>query len=324
MSGATGAATALTEGWWQLVNRLQRLPRQRIHRALCLIAILWILYSLSQLTWLLIAPADSNNSAAVMAAAGLPTSGGAAGSVDVAKLQALNLFGSYNASAAAVQETPKVQDLQADVGHNAAKTRLALDLEGIVYSSIPSEGRAVIVHKNEQDIYKVGDKLPVGNKVSLARVDVDHVILDNNGRYESLWLYDDVKNASIAKARSSPAQQASSDLRDNAEVTALARDYRERVYKNPASLAKLVRITPHQVDGQLKGYRVSPGRDRAKFSELGFQTSDVVTAINGIQLDDPAKALEVYKIMRSAKEANFTVQRGDQSLDFSVSLGDDE
>ena len=57
------------------------------------------------------------------------------------------------------------------------------------------------------------------------------------------------------------------------------------------------------------------------FAQFGFKNGDIVTGINGIVLDDPAQALEVYKIMRSAQQASFTVDRNGNPVEIVVSLG---
>jgi general secretion pathway protein C len=87
-------------------------------------------------------------------------------------------------------------------------------------------------------------------------------------------------------------------------------------------LADVIRISPQQSDGQLKGYRVSPGRDKKQFEALGLKPNDVVTSINGIELDDPAKAVEVYKIIRSASEATFVIDRKGEVVELVVSLAE--
>ena len=65
---------------------------------------------------------------------------------------------------------------------------------------------------------------------------------------------------------------------------------------------------------------MSPGRDRAQFEQMGFKAGDVVTGVNGIVLTDPGKAMELYRVMRSAQEASFDVQRGGETLNISVSF----
>lgn len=305
----------------QLIEVVRALPVQSVNKTVCGALILWLLFALSQLVSVFIGsdatPANTDNPS------GEAVVFRPADNIDITQLQSINLFGIAGAVSVPQAETETVA-VADDVALNAIKTKLNLTLRGIVYSPYDDESLAVIVFQNEQDRYYIGDKLPTGNKVTLARVIPDHVILDNNGRYESLWLYDDEKRSSPARKVSTfkTNKKTVTDNRNNARTTRLAKDYRDRLYKNPGSLAEVLRVSPVNKSGQMLGYRVTPGRDRKQFAQLGFKANDVVISINGIELDEPSKALEIYKLMRTASEAAIVVNRKGAPVEVLVSLGD--
>ena len=70
-----------------------------------------------------------------------------------------------------------------------------------------------------------------------------------------------------------------------------------------------MRLAPHVQEGQVVGFRVNPGRDRATFEALGLQAGDVVTDINGTVLDDPSQGLQVFQSLGESTQANVTVLR---------------
>jgi general secretion pathway protein C len=74
------------------------------------------------------------------------------------------------------------------------------------------------------------------------------------------------------------------------------------------------------VGGQLKGYRVYPGKDRSAFTAAGLRPGDLVTSVNGVQLDDPAKALQMLGDLGQAGQVNLVVERGGQSQNISINL----
>ena len=307
---------ALSKTWQDLEAWLQTLPLRTIKQALCGVLVIWLLYGLAQLCWLLLIEPDGQEALAPVPVSTGPKSQAAV--VDVAALQSLQLFGEAGKQQAAVVEVKTVAE---GIEDQARKTSLDIQLQGIVYSNEPELGVAMIVVKGKSDQYHIGDKLPLSPRVELAKVLVDRVIIDNSGRYESLWLFDENKKPRLSSNRAKPADAAKlNDLRGKKDATELARDYRSRLYKNPSSLAEVVRISPAQVDGQMVGYRVSPGRDKEQFKAFGFEAGDVVTSINSVSLDDPSKALEVYKMMRTAREASFTVDRRGESIQLMVSL----
>ena len=211
----------------QLLKGARNLPVATVNKFICGGLILWLLLILSQLIGLftssdstpVTAPADT------AVAVATPQQGQ---KTDIAKLLSINLLGVAGDAPQPVAEVVTVED---DAVLNASKTKLNLVLEGIVYTADAAGSVAVIVYQNKQDQYYIGDKLPVGNKVLLAKVMLDHVILDNAGRYESLWLYDEEKLANqVAKSvsNSSISRSGVTDVRKNANATQLASGYRDR------------------------------------------------------------------------------------------------
>jgi len=305
-------------------NRISTLPQRTVRRVLAVLLLLWMVLSLAALAGVLFSSGETPMAAQQSATNVAPAADNSG--PNLAALQSLNLFGQAGTATANAEPTA-VRD---EVELNASKTQLNLSLEGVVTASSQRGALAFIVYQGKQAQYYIGDKLPVGNRVTLVKVLADHVILDNGGRYESLWLYDKEKNsragtAGTAKKKSINASKKPlkiADKRTDKRATALAKDYRQRLYKNPRSLAEVLRIVPAKKNGQLIGYKVSPGKDSSQFQQLGFEPGDVVTSINGISLDEPSKALEIYKLMRSARQANFSINRGDASMDIVVSLED--
>ncbi len=114
--------------------------------------------------------------------------------------------------------------------------------------------------------------------------------------------------------------QQMEDMRQNPEVAKLAASYRERLYSNPTSLADVIKISMAREGNEIIGYKIQPGRDREQFQKMGFQPNDIVTSINDIQLNDPKRALDLYNVIRTAKEATFVVRRGEDELTLMVSL----
>ena len=236
--------------------------------------------------------------------------------VDIALLKSFDLFGdasgSYDVDASA-------ESVITDDELNADKTRLDLELLGTVYASDQAKALAVIVSKKKQDQYRVGDKLPVGVKVTLSKILTDRVIILNNGVYESLWLYD-INQVSSTRTRPKPAAKPASRKVD---TKASAEDFaalREMVYEDPAALSEIVRVAPVTRDGSILGYRVTPGSNSKLFRQVGFKANDVVTSINGIELNNPQGIVDVYQLLQDSTQASFVVLRGEDSIELDVSL----
>lgn len=219
----------------------------------------------------------------------------------------------------------------AGIEDGAPETRLPLLLRGVLAASDAGLGQAVIEHKRLQDLYQVGAELPVNGEVVLAKVLPDMIVLDNAGRYEVLRLFEE--NSVNSGARNPPAPSRSArptavqgPSRQVAaaapeDAAALAGEYRARLYQDPQSLADVVRISAVREGDALLGYRISPGSSTGAFAALGFESGDVVTAVNGIALTEPSNTVQLYQAMRTAREATFELQRKGEFVTLDVSIG---
>lgn len=232
------------------------------------------------------------------------------GTADIEKMVEWHLFGEVG-----------VQPRAAAVEEQAQDTTLNLQLLGVISASDPAQARAFIMADGRQQQFAIDEQLPGAGKVVLSKVLVDRAIIDNNGRYETLWLYDP-NAAQLAQpaATNSPAAASTVDMRANAGVTQLAQTYRNQLYKNPNSLADIIQVAPASENGKLIGYRINPGRDPAQFAKFGLKAGDVVTAVNDVKLDDPQRALELYNVLRTQTEAKIAVRRGTEEVVLRVAL----
>ena len=247
--------------------------------------------------------------------------------VDLDSMLGLGLFGDpTNESAAPELATPELKGDRDGIEQGARETRLDLKLTGILASSEDGLGTVIIAAKGAQANYSVGDKLPAAGSVSLAKVMAKQVVIDNNGTYELLKLFDKDEFSDVAErelARTAKDSEKPSNVRvSDEEAIALASDYRAQLYKNPDALRDLVRIAAVRENGGLRGYRLSPGRDAEQFAQLGFQRGDIVTAINGYSLADPSNTVRLYQLMRDTTDATFEVERSGTMITVSISLTD--
>ena len=305
---------------------------RRLRQLLMLLLCLWLVLSLVNFFWALYPSADTTvpDKLEIVNPLSQAASGGATRSaVNIEQLQSRHLFGQVDATepmAAVEQEIAIPEASREGIEKGARETRLQLVLRGAVASTEDGLGHAIIEYQKKQAVYAVEDELPIGNKVVLAKVMRRQVVLDNGGTYELLTLSEENEldaqvQQQVPRIKPSTKAPALVDKRGEQNTTALAQEYRDRLYQNPQSLAEVVSVNAVRQDGELLGYRISPGKDRGQFSQLGFKSGDLVTSVNGIDLNDPANTMRLYQTMRTASEAVFDLQRGEESVSISVSLG---
>lgn len=253
--------------------------------------VLLIAHQLAELTWLVVPSSTANRPAPVVAA---PSNGRQAPRGDLSAIADAHLFGVPNVEETAPAPTPTVVD--------APDTTLSVKLTGLVASEDPSLGQAIIASgRSQEKHYAVGQAIEGGSGATVHAVYGDRVLLNRNGRLETLRL---PKETSAAAGRSAarpppppPAEPAADD------------SLRTVISNNATTLTNVLRIAPQVEGGQMVGFRLNPGKDRATFDALGLKAGDVVTDINGTALDDPSKGLQVFQALGESTQANVTVLR---------------
>jgi general secretion pathway protein C len=225
----------------------------------------------------------------VMAAA----SGARRAPIDVAAITNTHLFG--------------VAPTAAGNGANAPQTSMPLVLTGVIAANDPRDGLAILGPSvSATKVYAVGDDIPGGAR--LHAVLSDHVLLERNGLLESLAL-----PHQAAGSAPPPSLSAAPTETPLARMQAL-------VSRNPGIIGDIMRPEPVFAGGKQQGFRVYPGRDREAFVRLGLQPGDLVTAIDGTPLDDPARGEEILRTLGSSTEARVTVLRNGRQQDLTLDL----
>ena len=304
----------------------------KIQRVLLVVFVLWAINSLVDALVAFIPSDQAPQSLGIPVNPAPPPSGQSRSSetIDVSSILGADVFGpvAANEVQTAAEETASANPREG-IENGARETRLALKLTGIVASTSDGLGSAMIEAKKKQELYAVGDALPANGKVTLAKILPKQVVIDNNGTYELITLFADNGIAGIVKTapkRNEPTKGSaetagvSTQAVNSAQQQQLASRYRQQLYDDPQSLSGLVSISAVQGQGGLKGYRLSPGRDAAQFTALGFKSGDIVTAVNGYSLSDPTNTVRLYQLMRDATDATFDIEREGAPVSINVSL----
>jgi general secretion pathway protein C len=232
--------------------------------------------------------------------------------LNLADIKRLNLFGDFNADPIEEKEVT-----------NAPVTRLNLTLTGVVASSVKDQGAAIIENRNQQQTYGIGEKIE-GTSVSLKEVYADRVIIKNGSSNETLMLdgVDYNKNTNqlsqLPLANLQPIDQGPEELRQTLSNEAILAG--RELQDQPASFIDYIAVSPHRPDGELLGYRVSPGKKPTLFKAAGLKSGDVITDINGLDLTDMQEALEAMNMLKELQSLQMSVQREDELITIYLDL----
>ena len=304
---------------------------QRLQTGLIVLLVLWSLSSVSQLIWIPFRANPIDAAPALALNPPKPAGGQQTAVIDASGVLGLGLFGGLPEALADADSAALTEASRDGIEQNAQETRLALTLTGIVASTEDGSGSAVIKSGAAEQVYAVGDALPASGQVVLAKVMPQQVVIDNNGTYELMKLYEGpgiaiptrtaraLRQDAAASAPISNTNEASPSA-TAAEQTALASQYRRKLYDSPESLASVVSVSPVREGERVVGYRIAPGADRVAFDAFGFQTGDIVTAVNGLALSDASNTVKLYQTMKDATQASFDIERDGSNVTINVDL----
>jgi len=294
---------ALPQNTFQHVFRVGR--ASAFINVINVLLVLWLAWQLAGLSWLVLSTSPREE-AVVMEPGPQPVQRGQT-AVNEKQLAGWHLFGEAGQQAVAKKAAPL----------SAPETRLRLTLKGVFASNEKALGRAIIADpKGKEDSYAVGDPLPGGAR--LSEIYPDRIILERSGRFETLKL-PKKRNAPMVRSGSYRTTTRAGAGNDSRRAAAFNR-YRKEIKQNPSSFLNYVRATPARQNGKFIGFRLQAGKQRGALRNLGLKPGDVVTSINGVQIDAPAKGMKAMQALGKGDSVNVTLLRAGQEISLNLTL----
>jgi len=207
------------------------------------------------------------------------------------------------------------------------RTSLNLKVLAIMFAPPPADPHWSIAIIRDNDDKTTGP-FSIGSKIRDTTVDdVEEarvILLFADGRREFIDLLDRPVPAAGVPAPAAAAPAAAADPL-TAELDRGIKKLGEHNYEvqrstvdsllgNMGALAKGARIVPETRDGKAAGFRLFSIRPEGPFAKIGLQNGDVISAINGLEMTSPDKALEVYTKLKTANHLSVAVERGGQKI----------
>ena len=306
----------------QLKQFLTRLPHAKLSAVVTLLVVVYLAYLLSKLVWLVWPqPVSTPLTPSHYSAASKASS-----TTSVQNIIEQFLFGKKTVT----NKTNTAQ--QNEVINNAPETRLSINLTGIVAVSNDDKAGIAIIESQGRQVSYLVEEVVQGTRAEVAQILPDRVILSVNGLFETLMLdgLDFSKKVSMPVLAAREAQDMGpqkieqSELQINAtadpDVKEAIIETREELLSEPGKLFDYIRVSQAMSDGELIGYRLSPGKEPALFKQMGLQNNDLAVAINGYQLTDLQQAMAAINELRNTSDATITIERDGEQIDVQFSL----
>ncbi|MBI4516047.1 MAG: hypothetical protein HY699_09565 [Deltaproteobacteria bacterium] len=177
------------------------------------------------------------------------------------------------------------------------------------------------LNTHQQKLYKVGDTI---QDATVSSVEWERVILTRDGREEILQITPDArKHASLVASAvghggpAAPAPGAGAGSRpgdDRIQLVgenqyAIDRSEVDSALENMSQLFTQVRAVPHFEGGRSTGFRLFAIRQDSLFDKIGLKNGDILQRINGIEINDPGRAMGLFQELRNEREVTVDLVR---------------
>lgn len=307
-----------------IAETLLKLPQSKLAKLISLLLVIYIAFLLSKITWLFLDEPSQVRYSPLNTVASKQDS--SPSSYNLSGIQALNLFGEYNALVVTNDEPEEIED--------APETNLKLILTGVAASDVEERAAAIIEHKGVQEIYAI-DETITGTRAVLKKVYNDRVHIRHSGRLETLMLdgfdYDEAnkqKKTTTKKASTKTKGPIRSkdktrvDNRKNNALTKQAKELRNSINDDPGKITDYLKIAPKRENGEIIGYRLMPGKNPEFFKTSGLKGGDVAIQMNGYDLTQPLEAAQALKALKQEQEISLLVNRNSDITEILFSINE--
>jgi general secretion pathway protein C len=85
-------------------------------------------------------------------------------------------------------------------------------------------------------------------------------------------------------------------------------------------MAREARVVPNFADGQTNGFKVFAIRRNSALRKMGLKNNDVLTSVNGYDLSNTEKALELYGKLQAEKSFSLEILRNGEPVTLEYNI----
>jgi len=212
-------------------------------------------------------------------------------------------------------------------------SKLPLMLLATMESDDPDYSMATILHVDTNTLapYSPNDTVRAG--VVVQRVERGRVVFRNGAQSEYIVLGAEpppvTAVTAVAAAPLEPPPGNDREIDGAAEAIScdasfnsctVDKKFVEKLLANPAQLTKQARIVPAVRDGETKGYKFYGIRPDSLPKLLGMKNGDLLTSVNGHQLESLDQAMDLYNKLRRASHLSITIERGGETVQKEIDI----
>ena len=190
---------------------------------------------------------------------------------------------------------------------------------GLAYAILEKSG------SGGQGLYTEGETIVPG--MTLLTVDWDHIVIERNGRQETISLPSEFSKSQVPKTLMTPKAIRGRDLDSGTirqvsqETFQVDRREVEEAMSNLNGLFKQVRAVPYSTkDGIPQGFRLFSIKADSLIDRLGVKNGDIIQRVNGVEMSDPSTAFSLLQDLQGLAQVQVDVMRNHQPITLSYEI----
>ena len=198
-----------------------------------------------------------------------------------------------------------------------------IKLLGIYHSSETTV--VTVLYKGKTKVLAKGEQI---NGFVLDNAGNDFALFGKNGksyRVDLLKQRGGNSSSSIRDTSSLPHSSRSSEepkgeIVDAGDHRIVDRSLVEHYAKNMQDIMKDIGIADEKEGSTLKGFRVTFVRRNTPFAKLGLRRGDIITAVNGQEINSYSAAMNVYNNINKMENLTLTIKRGKEEMELEYEI----
>ena len=215
------------------------------------------------------------------------------------------------------------------IAGDPVKSSLPFKLKGTIVHANPARSVATVQGQKGKSLsYKIGDTIEKQAKVTLIERGKIVFFNQNNNQLEYVSLPEDdkLKISYEKQASDVPLEDVLVRQKSPGNFEVKRSDLEDYLENLPQILRK-AKMIPHFVrrDGEMEieGFRFSSIDKDSVYEKLGFQKGDIIKQVDGVPVNSPETALELFEKSRGSTRLEILVNRDGKDIKYEYSVSED-
>lgn len=225
------------------------------------------------------------------------------------------------------------EDVDSETGEPVPSLDLNVDLLGTLVSPEPQWSLATIRVDGITEMVRQGGM--VREQAEVVEIAPRYIVLAAGTDYKVVKLWDaktadrpvptQIQSPVRSVGMSSPAASRGSEFAKGVHKKGpyeyqIDRNMLEENLQDLTKLGMQARIVPNYEAGQYSGFRLVGVRPDSLYKAIGLQSGDMISRVNGQNIDTPNRAIQLFEELRTSSNINLDIERRGKKITLNYQI----